>query len=435
MAMPDFIGRNRASLKLLFIGFISLLMLIPLAMVRELVSERSFLQTQARNTIAHRWGLAQTVSGLVIVTEVDKEYKTDRGVEWHKKQQATLPVKLDLHADLVSEIRYLGIYEVPVYTIQLSIQGEFDWRSIEQQQPKGDLKLWLPMDDVRGVRQVSHLILGELELPAEPLSLSNNQFRGVQFILPAEQRAGVTDHYRLNLSLAGSQVLNFLPLAQHTTISLDSDWPHPEFIGQYLPASRSIETDRVTADWSLLGLNRPYGNQWLLDEMDPVQLNQASFGMRLETPADIYQRNERSVKYSLLFIALTFLALFLFEVISNRPLHPVQYLFTGGALAVFYLVLLALSEYLHFALAYGIAATVLVLIVTGYTGVILGARRRGLLIGLLLAVTYGLLYFLVVSEHLSLLIGSLALLAIISLLMYLTRHVDWYRYGGQAAAA
>jgi len=419
----------------LFIGFISLLMLIPLSLVREMVSDRSFMQSQARFTIGFRWGQAQTLSGLVVITEVEKEVKTSRGVEWHKKQQAMLPLRMEMDTQLDSETRYLGIYEVPVYTTQLKIQGIIDWQEVFLQQPEGDLRLWLPVNDVRGVRQVSDLSIGDLQLPAQPLSVSQSTYHGVQFTLRAEDRDRVKPEYHLNLTLAGSQVLNFLPLAEQIKVSLDSDWPHPEFVGQYLPAERSISPEQVTAEWSLLGLNRPYGNQWLLDEMDIHQLSQASFGMRLETPADIYQRNERSVKYSLLFIALTFLALFLFEVISNRPLHPVQYLLTGGALAIFYLVLLALSEYIRFALAYASASLVLVLVVTGYTSVILGARKRGLLIGLLLAVTYGLLYFLVVSEHLSLLIGSLTLLGIVSTLMYLTRNVDWYRYGGQVSAS
>ena len=164
--------------------------------------------------------------------------------------------------------------------------------------------------------------------------------------------------------------------------------------------------------------------------MSSQQLSVAAFGMRLETPVDGYQRSERSVKYGLLFISLTFFTLFLFEVMTGHPLHPVPYVLTGAALAVFYLVLLALSEYLPFASAFAVAAGLLVGIVTPYTGAVLGQRRRGYLVGVMMAVTYSLLYVLVSAQHAALLLGSLALLLAIAGLMYLTRGVDWYAYGG-----
>jgi inner membrane protein len=161
------------------------------------------------------------------------------------------------------------------------------------------------------------------------------------------------------------------------------------------------------------------------------QLCAAGFGMRLEEPVDAYQRNERAVKYGVLFISLTFFTLFLFEVMTSRPLHPVPYVLTGAALAVFYLVLLALSEYLPFPASFAVAAGLLLLIVTPYTGVVLGRRRYGLLVGVMMGLTYGLLYVLVSAQHAALLLGSLALLTAIASLMYLTRKIDWYAYGGK----
>ncbi|HMB59341.1 MAG TPA: inner membrane CreD family protein, partial [Xanthomonadales bacterium] len=137
-------------------------------------------------------------------------------------------------------------------------------------------------------------------------------------------------------------------------------------------------------------------------------------------------------KYGFLFIALTFFTLFLFEVMTGRPLHPVPYVLTGAALAVFYLVLLALSEYISFSASFIIAASLLVLIVTPYTAAVLGGRKRGALVGAMMALTYALLYALVVAQHASLLLGSLALLLAIACLMYLTRGVDWYAYGNHS---
>lgn len=148
---------------------------------------------------------------------------------------------------------------------------------------------------------------------------------------------------------------------------------------------------------------------------------------------DVYRSNERAGKYGLLFIALSFVAFFLFEVLKRLRVHPLQYLLVGLALATFYLVLLALSEQLGFGLAYALAAAAVVLMVGGYAAAVLATRRAGVLLGATMAAVYGLLYALVVSEQYSLLVGALVLLGVVGLLMYLTRRVDWYADFGSAA--
>lgn len=430
MTATTLLNRNRATLKLLFIGVLSLVMLIPLLMVRSIISERQNMQSSAEQTITNRWGGSQIISGLVAVTNTSVAYTNDRTFEKRHQWQAHVLPDLSITASLSTEQRYLGIYEVPVYTALVKISGRIDWARLNGLQPEGDLVFWLPLGDVRGVREVSPLALGEVEIPARPLSVASNNNTGLQFTLPAAARSQVRADYSLELKLAGSQSLLFLPLADVTRVTLESDWPHPEFIGQFLPADRSIDDEGSRASWQLLGLNRPYGDQWIMSEMTYHQLGTAGFGMRLETPVDGFQQTERSVKYGFLFITLTFFTLFLFEVMTGQPLHPVPYVLTGAALAVFYLVLLALSEYLSFSGAFLLAACLLVTIVTPYTGVVLGKRRRGYVVGMMMGLTYGLLYVLVSAQHLSLLLGSVALLIAIAGLMFLTRKVDWYNYAG-----
>jgi inner membrane protein len=434
MKTHKLLDHNRATLKLLFVAALSLAMLIPLFMVRSIVTERQNLQLSAGNTIANRWGGSQSIGGLVVLTNTPARFKPDKDSRARGEWRATVLSELKIKVSLATEHRYLGIYEVPVYTTRVTIEGRLDWPQLNKLQPQGNLLLWLPLSDVRGVREISSLKLGSLEIPARPLAIHTNTISGLQFMVPAQERQGLqaeeVGEYRLELKLAGSGSLSFLPMADSTRVSLEADWPHPEFIGQYLPTEREITAGGVRANWQLLGLNRPYGDKWAVADMPFQQLNQAGFGMRLETPVDGYQRSERSVKYGFLFISLTFFTLFLFEVMTGHPLHPVPYVLTGAALAVFYLVLLALSEYLPFAGAFALAASLLLGIVTPYTGVVLGRRRRGYLVGAMLAVTYALLYLLVSAQHAALLLGSLALLLAIAGLMYLTRSVDWYAYGG-----
>jgi len=430
MDVSNLLTRNRATLKLLFVGVLSLSMSFPLLLVRSIISERQDLQLSAEQTITDRWGGSQSIGGLVAVLNTSEVHADHRSIETRKQWRASVLSDLFISADLTTQWRYLGIYEVPVYTTAVQIKGRIDRAKINDLQSEGDLLLWLPLGDLRGVREVSPLVFGSLELIASPMSLMADKYTGLQFLVPAADREGLSETYTLQITLAGSHSLQFLPLADDTRVNLKSDWPHPEFIGQFLPAERNIDAAGSQASWQLMSLNRPYGDHWLMAGMSDQLLGAAGFGMRLETPVDGYQRSERSVKYGFLFITLTFFTLFLFEVLTGRPLHPVPYILTGAALALFYLVLLALSEYLGFKWSFMLAASLLLLIITPYTGAVLGGRNRGMLVGTMMAITYGLLYVLVSAQHLSLLLGSLALLMAIAVLMFLTRNVDWYNYGG-----
>jgi len=427
--MAKVFNGNRATLKLVFIGFLSLSMLIPLGMVYSIITDRQMMQSSARQTIASRWGGAQTVGGLVALSQSEKVVTSDRRqakqLVWH----ANVMPGLSMVARMKTEKRYLGIYEIPVYTTLIKISGEIDRARLSKEQAQGDLIFWLPLCDVRGVREVSALKLGSLEIPARPLEAGNGSSTGLQFTLPAADREKAGNHYELEIKLAGSDSLMFLPLADTTQVTIDSSWPHPEFVGQFLPIEHRISDTGVKANWQMLGLNRPYPGRWELDQLTLQQMNVAAFGMRLETPVDVYQQSERSVKYGFLFIALTFLVMFLFEVMTGRPVHPVPYVLTGAALAVFYLVLLALSEYLSFALAFMLAAGLLLIIITPYASAVLGGKKQGLLLGGMLLLTYLLLYILVSAQHAALLLGSCSLLVAIAALMFLTRGVDWYGYG------
>lgn len=429
MNVSTVIKGNGATLKLVFIAVLSLVMTVPLLFVRSIISERQDLKCVAERAITKRWGGSQLIGGLVAITNTAGSRIDKRSIKTEMQWHANMLSGLSVSADLTTQWRYLGVYQVPVYTARLQIKGRIEREKIDTQQPEGDLLFWLPLGDVHGLRKISTLKVGVLEIPAKQLGLMADKYSGLQFLVPAADRAKLGENYSLEVELAGSRSLQFLPLADSTNVLLTTDWPHPEFIGQFSPAQRNINADGSRANWQLPGLNLPYGDQWAMSGMTWQKLAGAGFGMRIETPVDGYQRSERSVKYGLLFIILTFFTLFLFEVLTGRPLHPVPYLLTGAALAVFYLVLLALSEYLSFSWSFALASGLLVMIITPYTSVVLGGRSRGYLVGTMMSATYLLLYVLVSAQHLALLLGSLALLTAIAGLMYLTRNVDWYNYG------
>lgn len=185
----------------------------------------------------------------------------------------------------------------------------------------------------------------------------------------------------------------------------------------------------------MLDLNRRIAQRWNESDGAALGLADSAFGVSLTRPAGAYQQNVRAGKYGVLFIALTFVAFFLFEVLRGLRVHAVQYLLVGIALCTFYVVLLALSEQIGFGFAYLVAAAATVALVGAYAAAVLAERRSGLILGALLGLIYALLYGLVISEDYALLMGALALLAAVTALMLLTRRVDWYAMGPSARGA
>jgi len=204
------------------------------------------------------------------------------------------------------------------------------------------------------------------------------------------------------------------------------NWRDPGFTAGFLPIERQVDANGFTARWQVLNFNRSYGDRWFQDATPAATVLDSGFGIELVQPVDIYQRTTRAVKYGGLFIALSFLTLFLVEALQQRPVHPIQYGLMGLALSVFYLLLLAFSEHLGFLWAYVLAATALCVLMGVYLAAALRSTRAGAATAGILGATYALLYLLVTSESYALLAGSIALFALLATVMLLTRRLDWY---------
>ncbi|MEP6939272.1 MAG: cell envelope integrity protein CreD [Rudaea sp.] len=431
------------TLKVLGIGFLALLMLIPLGQVQGLIGERNGLRLRALADIAQRWGAAQDVGGPMLAIPRHTRIRVNDAWAIQQSTEILLADQLSIAATMRPQTRSYGIYSTPVYEADLKITGRFkaaDVRALGTQiadsrggadMPEGLLlqraELRLPIADVRGIRRISALRIDGRQLAFGPSSDGSGSLRTIAVPIDVAQWDEGEHAFELELTLAGTGSLHFLPLARRTEASVVAPWPDPSFNGAFLPAEHHVQGDGFEAHWQVLDLNRSYGQHWQEDVrgVDPAT---AAFGVSLYQPADLYQRNERAGKYGVLFIALTFIAFFLFEVLRKLRVHPVQYLLIGLALTTFYVVLLAFSEQVGFALAYLAAATAVVLLVGGYAAAVLRARRAGALLGVALAFVYALLYGLVVSEQYSLLMGAIALLVVVGVLMYVTRKVDWYTY-------
>lgn len=443
--------RDSVLFKLVVIGILMLALLIPLAMVRGLIAERQMRHDQTAMEVANSWGLQQTLGGLVLRVPYRERGKDEKGKELTWISHAFfLPESLSVTGKISPERRSRGIFEVAVYRTDLQWKGSFrrpsfaDWGIAEQDVLWDDAELAFGVPDMRGLRRGVKVSWAGQELELAPGGAIEGMWtRGLRTPVPglAAAEAGQALAFAFDVTLDGSRSLSFLPLGKQTAVKLSSPWPDPSFVGAYLPESRRVGKGGFEATWNVPYFGRSYPQQWRSAEAAKVApqeaLDASAFGVDLFLPVDAYQKTERSVKYGLLFLLLTFLTFFLYEVFNPFSLHPLQYLLVGSALCLFYLLLLSISEHAPFAIAYAVASAATVALIGGYSAAILRGRLRALGTAAALAALYGYLYVLLQAEDYALLLGSVGLFAILALVMYVTRRIDWYapRPGGGKAVA
>jgi inner membrane protein len=228
-------------------------------------------------------------------------------------------------------------------------------------------------------------------------------------------------------ALRGSRELSVVPLGQRTTVQIDSPWTSPSFFGTFLPNGHVINERGFTADWTVPYLARGFGQSFASVDEAMQAIPGSGFGVRFYQPVDHYQLVQRSLKYAILFVALSFLIFFVIEIVSQRRLHAIQYALVGAAQVLFYLVLLSLAEHIGFPMAYLIGACATVALTGLYSLSVLASVVRSSVLTTVLAALYGLLYVILNAEDYALLIGSAVLFAALATTMYLTRNIDWYR--------
>ncbi len=443
--ITHFWDRNKIVFKSFWIGFLLLLLLIPTAFIRDLVSERQLRQQTAVTEINSRWAGAQTVTGPVIgipYVETVAEGGVTRDL---KRWTWFLPSMLDVQARIIPETRYRGIYKVIVYTTEMHVRANFDSLHLaEVNVPAGRL-LWneaavfFDLSDLQGLKEevVLHLSArpnpnpnptsntNTADLELAPGKFSTDQFKNALSAgLPAWLAASTEGplEFSTTVRLKGSGNLSFVPIGKVTRVEASSSWPDPSFTGGYLPDLRSVKDNGFVADWRVLALNRKFPQQWKADTMN---LTDAAFGVNLIVPVDSYQQTMRCVKYAILIILLTFTAFFLIEWIYQRLIHSLQYVLVGFALCLFYTLLLSFSEYTGFNAAYGIAAIATIGLITWYVSNVLRSAKMSLFILFLLTVQYGFIFTLLQLQDYALLLGSVGLFITLALVMYFSRKIKW----------
>ena len=438
--MPPLLGKS------LVIGGLMLALLIPIANVERLVTERVGMREEAASRVAESWGGAQTTAGVLlaipvettrVVIEQSAAGRETQRTEVQRNVLYVLPDSLNVSADVKPYYRSVGLYRTPVYEARVDIAGNFvnrDYAHLMEAREGREVKwnearLLVLNSQSRALRGVDDLwVAGESPQVAADAYAGS---AGISAFVPAQAlREDAVIPFRLKLTLAGSSQLTFLPLARRASISMKSTWAHPKFEGAPAPLDPQISDAGFSAQWSVLEINRSFGQSWWdnyvggdLDARSAFAVS--GVGATFYEPVDVYQRNYRAVHYAALLIIITFLSFFLWENLSGSTIHAMQYLMVGLALALFYLLLLALSEHLVFELAYGISAGALVALITVYLSGVLHSLRLALGAGAGLATLYALLYWILRSEDYSLLMGALLLFGLLAILMVTTRRIDW----------
>jgi inner membrane protein len=402
-----------------------------LSSVRGLVRQRQSLRAEAAESIAAGWGGRQLLLGPALVLQATCSWTDKDGTVTKSRHLATqLPSRLEVAGRAVTEVRNRGIHEIPVYRTHLDVELEIqppaltalDWDCGRTKVEAASIVFAL--SDARGIDEITELVIGDARHGwSSGTPLPHDWSNGVQAAIPVEllYPAATPVAMRFAIDLRGTDRFTLAPAGGLTELRLSSDWPSPSFDGAFLPAEREIRADGFDASWKVSELARPVASL-RIDGVGP-ELSGSAFGFSLFQEAGVYLKAERSLKYGFLFVALTFLTFYLFELTGARRAHILQYGLVGGALCVFYLLLLSISERSSFTLAYLAAATATTTQITLYGRAFLASNRRAAVLGAVLAALYTCLYWLVGLEEAALLLGSIGLFVVIAITMWLTREV------------
>jgi inner membrane protein len=387
------------------------------------------------------------------------------GTEQREFQLTSAPATLQVAGDVRSEARYRGLFKVNGYTGSVGLKARWDDLAALQPVPSragsrlkcGAVSLMFSVSDVRGLRSAQLDIDGS-PVPVQAGTGHGAYPRGLHAELPVAlavpKEGGLNAHLRLQL--LGTASLALVPAAGHTSFTLHADWPHPSFNGRFLPGTRTVNEQGFDARWEVsslasaaateVGRNGEVCRSRVATTGDDADTSTAApsqpsrtcldtMGVAFFDPVNPYVLADRATKYALLFIVLTFSCVALTEVLSGRRVHPVQYTLVGLALALFYLLLLSLSEHIAFDHAYAVASTACVALLGYYARHMLGHWRAGAAFGAGVALLYGALWTLLQMEQAALVIGSTLLFATLVAVMVLTRRVNWYTAFGTLRTA
>ncbi|MEM8661770.1 MAG: cell envelope integrity protein CreD, partial [Pseudomonadota bacterium] len=414
--------KNALLMRVASIAGVAALIFIPIAAIKHKIEERESRRDEASREVVKAWSGPQVMTTPILV--IPYRYVSEPSSGFHydsltaeETYLVVMPevVRSDIEVD--ASAVYRGIFEIPVFTAQTDISGYFSADKV--QKSAADLKvsgrsivfgvpyIGIYIKSVRGVSTAPSILIN-----AEPVPLKSGSgllpiSSGLRAELMPIQDINENLEFSMTLTLRGMGRYSMINLADSSTATFNSNWPHPQFYGFSLPAERSVSSDGFSATW--------HDTQFTNDAMRLLQnclqqdhcpgLMAAASGVAFINPVDVYLQSERSVKYAFLFIGLIFTAFLIFEQRDGRRIHPIQYGFVGLVIAIFYLLLLSLAEHTAFHLAYLCAVVGCASLLWFYLRYVLGTVLSATVFVVMLSALYAALYFIIGSEDFALMLG------------------------------
>ena len=426
--------RNSITIRILSIGLLILILLIPAFMVQNLIDERQYRSSEAITEVSSVWGGIQSLNGPIVSIPFKKTYINDKKEMYTQIEYVHfLPSDLKIKGEILPEKRHRGIFDVVVYTAELTYEGSFEGFNLKEFKIEENDILWdkaflsIGIPDMRGIQENVILKWNETELSFNPGIESAdvlNSGISTSVDLSVDKGSGIRK-FAFKLNLHGSEEIYFAPLGKNTQVELKSNWNNPKFTGSFLPDKHTISEKGFVANWKILHLNRNFPQQW---QGNQFQAGDALFGVSLLIPVDHYQKSTRSAKYAIMIIAFTFLIFFFVEVLNKTRIHPIQYLLVGLALIIFYTLLLAISEHVSFNIAYLISSIATISLVVIYAHSFFKKMMLSRFTALTLIILYAYVFIILQLQDYALLMGSIGLFIVMAIVMYLSRKIDWYNF-------
>lgn len=428
----NFFRNQTLTTKIVIVAVLTLLMLIPIGMVKSLIQEREGNKLAEQTEMSNRWGGRQLLTGPVLVLPLKKDIN-EKGIA--SSFIYYLPDEYKVTGDIKPEERTRGIQKILSYQSAMHFEGKFVSPDCSKLGIDQSTILWdeayvvMGISNLQGVK--NKIVFNLNGSPQEILANvgDNDLIRsGVMVKMPLSSAdMGKSYNFDFDLVLNGTDGLHFLPIGKQTSVHLKSTWKSVAYTGDYVPTEKSDIKDGIDAQWDIFDYNRSYTQMWV-GKNDSFGSNK--LGLDLLLPVDHYQKTMRAVKYAIMFIALTFLVFFMVELLSKKRIHPVQYLLVSFALILFYSLLLALSEHIGFDWSYLVSALAIVLLITAYSHSIFKSKKETVFMGIFLSGLYVFLYVVIQLEDMALLLGSIGLFIALATVMFVSRKINWYKDDG-----
>ncbi len=431
--------------RMLMVGFLVIILLIPLAFINNLINERELRQNDVINEINEKWGNHVLVYGPILkipyklysetTTYVEKTKSYLKETQTHINYAYIFPETLHSTVKVNSKSLNRGNFESAVFTTNMHFSGDYIPTDLSLKGIKQEDLIWekatviIQTSNLKGIKSEMLLKLNNNtyafqtnfneDANTEQLNTLESDFINSDDLSKQDNAS-----FNIEMNFNGSKQIEIIPIGKTTTMSMTSNWADPSFMGNYLPndETKKISKAGFKADWKVLHINRAFSQQHL---NKIPNLKEFAFGTKFMVMVDEYQKSERSAKYGFLVIGLTFLIFFLIQTLSKINIHPFQYLMIGLALIMFYTLLVSISEHSNFLKAYLIAGTSVIVLITLYSKSILKTLKFPLFIGLSLTALYTFIYVIIQLENYALLVGSIGLFIILSAVMYVSRKIDW----------